>query len=442
MGRFFYNMQETANIYPTMTDVFHWLYDDRHKAQIIIEQGGTSSSKTYSIMQLLWLIAVTEQSKVITVIGQDLPNLKRGAMRDFENIIGTSELLQKYIKRHNKNENIYQFITGCKLEFVAYQTAQDAKSGKRDYLFVNEANGVSYDIYVELADRTTENIFLDYNATAAFWVHDKLIGKPNVIRHISNYKNNAYISANVRQAIESYKETDIYRWKVYGLGLTGVLKSDMWLHSFNESRHVGNVQYNPKEPVYISIDFNVGKFVAIAFQCSDVDNQPASWFHVLREFVLNETSGSISVMAHHIREAYPTSLLFVTGDQSGSRRDVGYSKSNDTLLTLLQRALNIGNRQMLFGAYNKNLPTSNPTFQNSWAHCNNTLSLHKNFKISNTCKELINDCRIAVFDTRKGGFTLKKGDGAGVYAMNALDCLRYAIAIKCKSFAKVGSYEI
>ena len=94
---------------------------------------------------------------------------------------------------------------------------------------------------------------------------------------------------------------------------------------------------------------------------------------------------------------------------------------------------------MLFGSYNKYLPTANPTFQNSWAHCNNTLSLHKRFKIAPSCKELINDCRIAVFDERKGGFTLKKGDGGGTYAMNALDCLRYAIAVKCKSFEKVSN---
>lgn len=425
-------------IYDTLGDVFWWLYHDRHKYRTLIEQGGTSSGKTYSIMQLLGLIAVSEKNRTITVCGQDIPNLKRGALRDFETIISTSPLLKRCIVAHNKSDRIYTFNTGSIIEFVSYLTPQDAKSGKRDYLFINEANGVQYEIYQELEVRTSEKVILDYNATAAFWVHDNLIGKPETVRHISTYINNPYINKEVKAAIESYKQRDTYRWQVFGLGKTGILKQDQWLHAFNESRHVKPCKYNSTEPVYISIDFNVGKFVAIAAQLSDVDSERASWFHVIREFVMSDTNGSIATMAQHIREAFPTSAIFVTGDQSGSRRDVGYTKSNDTLLTLLQRALNVGNRQMLFGAYNNRYPNANPSFQNSWAHCNNTLALHPNFKIDPSCKELINDCRIAVFDVKKGGFTLKKGSGDGVYAMNAFDCLRYLIGIKCPSYQKIG----
>lgn len=425
-------------IYDTIGDVFWWLFTDRHKYRTLIEQGGTSSGKTYSIMQLLGLIAITERNKTITVVGQDIPNLKRGALRDFESIVSSSPLLKRCITANNRSDRIYTFNTGTIIEFVSYLTPQDAKSGKRDYLFINEANGIQYEIYQELEVRTTSNVFLDYNATAPFWVHDNLIGKPETVRHISTYINNPYISSEVKSAIESYKERDQYRWQVYGLGKTGILKQDQWLHAFNEKRHVAPCAYNPREPVYISIDFNVGKFVAIAAQLSDVDSEKASWFYVIREFVMGETAGSIATMAQHIREAFPLSAIFVTGDQSGSRRDVGYSRSNDTLLTLLQRALNIGNRQMLFGAYNNRYPTSNPSFQNSWAHCNNALALHPNFKINPQCKELINDCRIAVFDTKKGGFALKKGAGDSVWAMNALDCLRYLIGVKCPSYQKIG----
>lgn len=430
--------KKALQLYDTIGDVFWWLFEDRHKYRVIIEQGGTSSGKTYSIMQLLGLIACTERNKVITVCGQDIPNLKRGALRDFENIINSSPLLKRYIVANNKTDRIYTFSTGTIMEFVSYLTPQDAKSGKRDYLFVNEANGVQYEIFQELQVRTSGTVFLDYNATSVFWVHEHLIGQPETVRHISNFTHNHYVAPDVATAIMSYKERDPYRWQVYGLGKTGVLKQDQWLHAFNESRHVKPVNYNPAEPVYISIDFNVGKFVAIACQLSDVDSERASWFHVIREFVMSETTGSIGIMAQHIREAFPTSAIFVTGDQTGSRRDVGYSRSNDTLLTLLQRALNVGNRQMLFGAYNNRYPTANPSFQNSWAHCNNTLSLHPNFKINPQCKELINDCRTAIFDIKKGGFTLKKGAGDGIWAMNALDCLRYIINIKCPSYQKIG----
>ena len=436
------NAQQQApeTFYDKIADVFWWLYWDKDKYNVFIEQGGTWSAKTYSIMQYLGMVAATEKDETITVVGQDLPNLKRGAIRDFETIISSSPMLKRCIAAHNKSNNSYRFKTGTTIEFVSFANAQDAQSGKRKYLFINEANGVGHEIYQELAVRS-EVIILDYNATAPFWVHDHVIGKPNAVRHVSNYTNNPYIKPSVLETILAYKDNDPYRWAVFGLGKTGILKDDQWLHAYKESRHVSKVSYNPKEPVFISIDFNVGKFVAIACQLSEVDSEKASWFYVIKEFVMSETAGNIDTMAQHIREAFPTSLLFVTGDQTGSRRDVGYSKSNDTLLTLLQRSLNIGNKQMLFGAYNNRLPTANPTFANSWAHCNNTLSGHPNFKIDPSCKELINDCRIAVFDKKKGGFTLKKGAGDGVYAMNAFDCLRYIINLKCPSYQKIGRVQ-
>jgi hypothetical protein len=141
-------------------------------------------------------------------------------------------------------------------------------------------------------------------------------------------------------------------------------------------------------------------------------------------------------MAQKIRNRYGNAMLYVTGDQSGARRDTGYTSSSDTLLSILQRELRISNKQMLFGSYNKRYEEKNPSFANSWALCNNVLSHHANFAISPACKELINDCEIAVFDDRKKNFALKKGDGAGKWAMNALDCLRYALAANCPNFSK------
>ena len=188
-------------IYDTIGDVFWWLFEDRHKYRTIIEQGGTWSGKTYSIMQMLGLIAITERNKTITVVGQDVPNLKRGALRDFEEIVARSPLLKRCITANNRSDRIYTFNTGSIIEFVSYLNAQDAQSGKRDYLFMNEANGIQYGIYQELEIRTDCNVFLDYNATAAFWVHDNLIGKPETVRHISSYINNPYVSPEVRASI-------------------------------------------------------------------------------------------------------------------------------------------------------------------------------------------------------------------------------------------------
>jgi len=60
-------------------------------AHTVINQGGTSSGKTYAIMQVLFCIACEHTDQIITVVGQDIPNLKAGALRDALKIYSESE---------------------------------------------------------------------------------------------------------------------------------------------------------------------------------------------------------------------------------------------------------------------------------------------------------------------------------------------------------------
>ncbi|RYZ98517.1 MAG: hypothetical protein EOP47_19180 [Sphingobacteriaceae bacterium] len=152
----------------------------RATAHVVVNQGGTSSGKTYSIEQVLFCLACEEENQVITIVGQDIPNLKAGALRDAVGIYHSSDILKRAIKGFNKTDRIFEFHNGSLIEFKSYDNAQDAKSGKRDYLFVNEANGIQWDIYAELALRTKKRIYIDYNPNTEFWVHDKVIGQPGV----------------------------------------------------------------------------------------------------------------------------------------------------------------------------------------------------------------------------------------------------------------------
>jgi len=190
-------------------------------AHIVINQGGTYSGKTYAIEQVLFCLACETEKLVITVAGQDIPNLKAGALRDAQSIYNNSEELQLMVKNYNKTDRIYEFHNGSIIEFKSYSDAQDAKSGKRDYLFVNEANGVDFKIYSELALRTAKKIFIDYNPNAAFWVHDKLMGKPGVQTIISDHRHNPFTPPLMRDKIENLKNEDEEQWKVYARGITG-----------------------------------------------------------------------------------------------------------------------------------------------------------------------------------------------------------------------------
>ena len=188
-------------------------------ARVVVNQGGTSSGKTYSLMQVLFVLGMTEDRQVITVVGQDVPNLKKGAYRDAKTILDGSPLLRAWWPYVNEGERIIRCQNGSIIEFASYSDAQDAKSGKRDYLFVNEANGITYEIYWQLAIRTRKRVYIDYNPTARFWVHDELIGREGVQVIISDHRKNYFLSDDEHARIEGIEDDEL--WKVYARGLTG-----------------------------------------------------------------------------------------------------------------------------------------------------------------------------------------------------------------------------
>jgi phage terminase large subunit len=190
---------------------------------IIVNQGGTYSGKTYSILQTIFT-RLTKEKKVATAVGQDIPNLKAGALRDALEIYNTSEELQSHIKFYHKQDRIFEFKNKAIFEFKSYDDAQDAKSGKRDILFLNEANGISKTVYDELALRTREQVFIDYNPNTEFWVHKEIIGQPGVQLFISDHRHNPFVPQVQRDKIEALKYKDEELWKVYARGLTGKIE--------------------------------------------------------------------------------------------------------------------------------------------------------------------------------------------------------------------------
>ena len=193
----------------------------RATAHTVVNQGGTSSGKTFAITQVLFCIACETAGLVITVAGQDIPNLKAGALRDALKIYSESVQVAACVRSYNKSERVFEFNNGTIIEFKSYDDAQDAKSGKRDYLFVNEANGIDWQIYCELALRTRTRIYIDYNPNTAFWVHDNLIGREDVQLIISDHRHNPFLDKAMRNKIELLKEVDVEQWKVYAHGITG-----------------------------------------------------------------------------------------------------------------------------------------------------------------------------------------------------------------------------
>lgn len=188
--------------------------------RIYVNQGGTNSGKTYTIVQVLIYLAIVDAKCVITVVGQDLPNLKVGALRDAKTIIYANEWLSNFFT-FNESGHFAMGANGSIIEFKSYKDAQDAKNGKRDYLFLNEANGISYEIFWQLSIRTRKKVYIDYNPSERFWVHNELIGRKGVRLIISDHRGNPFLTKEEHERIESIEDKEL--WKVYARGLTGKL---------------------------------------------------------------------------------------------------------------------------------------------------------------------------------------------------------------------------
>jgi len=193
----------------------------------IVNEGGSRSGKSYSIMQLLCMICINER-KTITVVSHSLPHLKRGSLRDFDNIIRAFGWYRD--EWHNKTDNIYHFPNGSYIEFFGLEDADKARGAGRNILFINEANLISKQLFDQLDIRTTEKVILDLNPSDFDSYCYELADGENAIKIHSTYKDNPFLSEIQKNVIESYKDADQMLWQVFGLGLRGVSEEQIYSH--------------------------------------------------------------------------------------------------------------------------------------------------------------------------------------------------------------------
>lgn len=190
--------------------------------RVIANKGGTRSGKTYSLVSLLLSYAmIAKQSLTIDIVSESLPHLKRGAMNDMEDITNAEKLVEGVHFELNRSDHIYTFPNGAKVRFFSADDWGKVKGSKRDILFINECNRIPWEVYRQLAVRTTDTIFLDWNPDAEFWYEERGINvRPDTKEIHSTYLDNPYLSDVQIAEIESNKDDESW-WQVYGLGLTG-----------------------------------------------------------------------------------------------------------------------------------------------------------------------------------------------------------------------------
>jgi phage terminase large subunit len=200
----------------------------RLKKRIKVVRGGTSASKTFSILPILIDRAIKTPNLEISVVSESIPHLRRGALKDFLKIMMA---LGRYTdSQFNKSTLKYTFSNGSYIEFFSVDQPDKLRGARRNVLYVNECNNVDFDSYYQLAIRTSGEIWLDYNPSSLFWVDREIINQEDVDFITLTYLDNEALSETIVKEIESAKEkakTSSYWanwWQVYGLGQTGSLE--------------------------------------------------------------------------------------------------------------------------------------------------------------------------------------------------------------------------
>ena len=196
------------------------------KKRIIVNEGGTGSSKTYSLAQVFFLLLLQDKGNVLTVARKTMPALRGTAMRDFFAILQKEGIYNP--ANHDKTNNIYSYKTNM-IEFLSVDDPARVRSRKRDFLWLNEANEFDLEDWRQLSMRTSGAIFLDYNPSYQYhWIYDEVLSREDCLIIHSTFEDNPFLSREIVKEIKHYQEIDENYWRIYGLGLRG--KTEARIH--------------------------------------------------------------------------------------------------------------------------------------------------------------------------------------------------------------------
>ncbi|HPN38274.1 MAG TPA: PBSX family phage terminase large subunit [Melioribacteraceae bacterium] len=194
------------------------------KINIIVNQGGTRSSKTFSIAQLIIFLCHKNEGRVYSIVRKAFPSLRATVMRDFFDILkGLNEYSEN---NHNKTEHTY-ILNNNTVEFFSLDDEQKVRGRKRDILWINEANEIDEDSFLQLNFRTSGKIFLDYNPSISetHWIITNILERDDAHLIISTYRDNPFLGKKQILEIERLKLINPSMWAVFGEGVRSEIQT-------------------------------------------------------------------------------------------------------------------------------------------------------------------------------------------------------------------------
>lgn len=209
------------------TNIFARNYEalTNESIRFVINQGGSRSSKTYSLCQLIIVYCLQNPNKVVSIVRKTFPALRATVMRDFFEIMRDLNIYEK--TNHNMSENIYRFSNGSLVEFFSVDDEQKIRGRKRDLGWCNEANELWFEDFQQLNMRTEGKLIFDYNPSeSTSWLYELPENESVLIK--STYKDNPFLPESIKRQIEDLKRTDEALYQIYALGEKAISKSNIY----------------------------------------------------------------------------------------------------------------------------------------------------------------------------------------------------------------------
>jgi len=371
------------------------------KKRIKIIQGGTSAGKTFGIIPILIDKATKQSNLEISVVAESIPHLRRGALKDFLKIMKWTN--RYFDNRFNKSLLRYEFANGSVMEFFSADDSSKLRGARRDILYVNECNNITFESYNELSIRTKREVFLDFNPANEFWVHTELKDEHDSDFLILTYKDNEALDQSIIEQIEKNKAkitTSSYWanwWRVYGLGEIGMLEGVV----FTNYKIIDTI---PKEAKLVGIGLDFG-----------YTNDPTAIIEIYNyngQRIVNEIVYQTGLLNSDIAKLLPKNVV-VYADSSEPKSIDEIRRYGITI-----KGVTKGRDSINYGI---------------------DIMQSQNYLVTSNSVNLIKEFRSYCWDTDKAGKQLNKPQGKNDHA---IDALRYHEMETLGLGANYGSYAI
>lgn len=294
-----------------VSDTFKMTYDAFHTKGVrqLVSMGGSRSSKSYSILQMLMLELISRKNIKITVWRSTKVVCRATVLEDFQNIIMFDERIHKNFKENKQHGTFTYTPTGSRIVFEGADNIGKVLGGAQHISFFNEVTEFSRDVYLQITQRTSDRVITDYNPSKDFWM-EKYRHDPTSIFIRTNFSNNAFCPPNIVIQLKSYEPWEsgsyevidsevyykgspitptnqppphienikkgtasVYMWLVYGLGL-GSEKPNKIYHGWRKitQEYFDSLPYtdyfgldfgtaNPTACTHVKYDGNGGMYI-------------------------------------------------------------------------------------------------------------------------------------------------------------------------------------